>query len=143
MSGGAPAADSSGNLYLITGNANFDATSSSAPNNDYGDSFLKLTSGLTVSQYFTPSDQSTDNSQDSDFGSGGATVLVDLPANGSNPTHLVLGGGKDGSLYVLNRDNMGGLGDSNAWQKISLPSRIFATGAFWNSNFYIATLVSR
>ena len=100
MSGGAPAADSSGNLYLITGNGNFDATNSSAPNNDYGDSFLKLTSSLSVSQYFTPSDQATDNSQDNDFGSGGAVVLVDLPANGSNPTHLVLGGGKDGSLYV-------------------------------------------
>ena len=60
--------------------------------------FLKLTSSLSVSQYFTPSDQATDNSQDNDFGAGGAVVLVDLPANGSNPTHLVLGGGKDGSL---------------------------------------------
>ncbi len=140
MSGGAPAADSSGNLYLITGNGNFDATSSSAPNNDYGDSFLELTGGLSVSQYFTPSDQATDNSQDNDFGSGGAVVLVDLPANGSNPTHLVLGGGKDGSLYILNRDNMGGSGDTNAWQQITLPNPIFATGAFWNSNFYIATL---
>ena len=140
MSGGAPAADSSGNLYLITGNANFDANSSSAPNNDYGDSFLELTSGLSVSQYFTPSDQATDNSQDNDFGAGGAVVLVDLPANGSNPTHLVIGGGKDGSLYLLNRDNMGGLGDSNAWQQILLPNGIFATGAFWNSNFYLATI---
>ncbi len=140
MSGGAPAADSSGNLYLITGNANFDATSSSAPNNDYGDSFLELTGGLSVSQYFTPSDQATDNSQDNDFGAGGAVVLVDLPANGSNPTHLVIGGGKDGSLYLLNRDNMGGLGDSNAWQQILLPNGIFATGAFWNSNYYLATI---
>ncbi len=140
MSGGAPAADSSGNLYLITGNANFDATSSTTPNNDYGDSFLELTSSLGVSHYFTPSDQATDNSQDSDFGSGGAVVLVDLPANGSNPTHLVLGGGKDGSLYVLNRDNMGGSGDTNAWQQILLPNGIFATGAFWNSNFYLATI---
>jgi hypothetical protein len=139
MSGGAPAADFSGNLYLITGNANFDATSSTAPNNDYGDSFLKLTSSLRVSQYFTPSDESTDNSQDHDFGSGGAAVLVDLPMNGTNPTHLVIGGGKDGTLYLLNRDSMGGLGDSNAWQPITLPGGIFSTGAFWNSNFYIAT----
>ena len=140
MSGGAPAADSSGNLYLITGNALFDASSSTAPNNDYGDSFLKLTGSLSVSQYFTPSDQSTDNSQDNDFGSGGAVVLIDLAVNGSNPTHLVLGGGKDGSLYILNRDNMGGSGDSNAWQQITLPNPIFATGAFWNSNFYLATV---
>lgn len=140
MGGGAPAADSSGNLYLITSNGNFDATSSSAPNNDYGDSFLELTGRLSVSQYFTPSDQATDYSQNNDFGSGGAVVLIDLPANASNPTHLVLGGGKDASLYVLNRDNLGGFGDTNAWQQITLPNPIFATGAFWNFNFYLATI---
>ena len=61
MGGAAPAADSSNNLYLITGNATFDATNATAPNNDYGDSFLKLTSGLGVSQYFTPSDQANDD----------------------------------------------------------------------------------
>jgi len=139
MSGGAPAVDSSGNLYLITANGQFDATNGSAPNNDYGDSFLKLSSGLSVSQYFTPSDQANDQANDKDFGSGGAMVLVDLPANGSNPTHLVLGGGKDGTLYVLNRDAMGGYGDSNAWQELSTGSGIFATGAFWNSTFYLGT----
>lgn len=140
MSGGAPAVDSYGNLYVTTGNGNFDVTNSSPPNNDYGDSFLQLTSSLNVKQYFTPSNQESDNINDADFGAGGAVVLVDLPANGNNPTHLVIGGGKDGTLYVLNCDRMGGLGDSNAWQKLSLPRGIFATGAFWNSNFYLATI---
>lgn len=139
MSGGAPAADAVGNLFLITGNGNFDATSATAPNNDYGDSFLKMaTPGLTVSSYFTPSDQAFENTSDRDFGSGGATVLVDIPVNGSNPTHLVIGGGKDGTLYMLNRDSLGGSGDSNAWQMIVTNGYIFSTGAFWNSNFYIA-----
>lgn len=143
MSGGAPAADSSNNLYLITGNSVFDASSSSPPNRDYGDAFLKLTSNLTVSQYFSPSDQASDNTNDQDFGAGGAAVLADLPANGANPTHLVIGGGKDGALYLLNRDNLGGVGDANAWQKIStVGSGIFATGAMWNSHFYIAPLNS-
>jgi hypothetical protein len=140
MSGGAPSADSSGNLYVITANGNFDATNASAPNNDYGDSFLKLSGNLSVKQYFTPSDQASDNLNDVDFGSGGAAVLVDLPANGSNPTHLVVGGGKDGALYVLNRDAMGGSGDSNAWQEIQLGHGIFSTGAFWNYNFYITPI---
>ena len=140
MDGGAPAVDSSNNLYLITGNGTFDATNASAPNNDYGDSFLKLNSNLAISQYFTPSDESTDNGSDLDFGSGGAPILLDLPVNGSNPTHLIIGGGKDGYLYLLNRDNMGGSGDSNAWQQITLPNPIFATGAFWKSNFYLATV---
>jgi len=138
MGGGAPAIDSSNNLCLITGNAVFDATNSTAPNNDYGDSFLKLTSSLTISQYFTPSDQGSDNSNDQDFGSGGAAILLDLPPNGSNPTHLVIGGGKDGYLYLLNRDSMGGSGDANAWQRFNFGFPIFGTGAFWNSNFYLA-----
>jgi len=138
MGGAAPSADSSGNLYVITGNAVFNADSSTAPNHDYGDSLLKLASDLTVSQYFTPSDQDSDNLNDSDFGSGGTAILVDLPANGSNPTHLVIGGGKDGALYVLNRDKLGGLGDTNAWQRVGTANSIFSTGAFWNSTFYIA-----
>ena len=136
MGGGAPAADSSNNLYLITGNGTFDATNSTAPNNDYGDSFLKLKSGLTVSQYFTPSDQASDNASDLDFGSGGAAILVDQPT--SPVTHLVIGGGKDGYLYLLNRDALGGLGDPNAWQRFYTGNGIFATGAFWNGQYYVA-----
>jgi len=50
----------------------------------------------------------------------------------------VIGGGKDGSLYLLNRDSLGGFGDGNAWQKINFPGSIFATGAFWNNRFYLA-----
>lgn len=146
MSGAAPAADSSNNLYLITSNAPFDVTNASPPNNDYGDSFLKLTTGLQVEQYFTPSDQAQDNNLDNDFGAGGAAVLADLPA-GSPVLHLVIGGGKDGGLYVLNRDSLGGYGDSHAWQLISAGTEdlsswnggvIFSTGAFWNNHYYLA-----
>jgi hypothetical protein len=140
MAGGAPAADSSGNIYVITANGVFDVTNSTAPNNDYGDSFLKLTSSLTVSQYFTPADQSTDNLIDNDFGSGGTAVVVDLPANGSLPNHLVMGGGKDGYLCLLNRDAMGGYSSTNsgAVQLLDLGNGIFGTPAYWNSSFYLA-----
>jgi IPT/TIG domain len=142
MSGAAPSADASNNLYLITGNGQFDATSTTAPNNDYGDSALKLTSSLAISQYFTPSDQLIDQEDDHDFGSGGAAVLADLPANGSNPTQFVIGGGKDGTLYLLNRDKMGGSGDSNAWQHFPSGHSIFCIGAFWNGTLYIAPINS-
>ena len=137
MSGGAPAADSSGNLYLITANGSFDPTTS-----DYGDSLLQLSPSLVINQFFTPSDQQSDNNYDNDFGSGGAAILVNLPANGNNPTNLVVGGGKDGALYILNRaaTKMGGYGDSNAWQEVQLGNGIFSTGAFWNDNFYIAPI---
>ena len=136
MSGGAPAADSNNNLYAITGNGTFDATNASAPNNDYGDSLLQLTGALTVSQYFTPTNYPSDGINDNDFGSGGAVVLADLPA-GSPITHLVLGGGKVDGLYVMNRDNLGLVGDVNAVQILPV-LQIFATGAFWNNNFYVA-----
>jgi len=133
MGGGAPSADADNNLYVITGNAEFDVTSGG---NDYGDSFLQLSGGLTVSSFFTPSDQAIDYAADNDFGAGGAAVILNL-ASGTL-RRLIIGGGKDGTLYLLNGDNMGGLGDSNARQHFNIGTGIFATGAFWNNNFYIA-----
>jgi hypothetical protein len=145
MSGGALAADSNNFLYALTANGGFDVTNPSGPKNDYGDSLLQLTGSLAVNQYFTPSDQATDNSTDTDFGSGGAAILADLPAGSAHP-HLVMGGGKDGSMYVIDRDTLGGFGDNAAVQQLDLQPTMskpktdgnFATGAFWNNNFYIA-----
>src|SRR5208283_4735742 len=131
MAGAAPAVDSGGNLYCITGNGTFDAV-----NSDYGDSFLKLSAGLSVLDYFTPSDQASDESGDQDFGSGGAAILINS-GNATKP-NLAVGGGKDASLYVVNRDNMGHLGDSNAVQKIPLGNSIFSTAAFWQNTLYMA-----
>ena len=132
MSGGAPAADANNNLYLVTGNGGFNP-----PTNDYGDSLLQLTPTLAVSQWFTPTNQLTDDQLDQDFGAGGAALLADLPA-GSPVTHLLICGGKDGSIYVLNRDLLGGYDDVHAVQKIvNTGSQIFATGAFWNNTFYL------
>jgi hypothetical protein len=136
MAGAAPAADANNALYVITSNGTFDANSSTAPQKDYGDTFLKLNSNLTVSQYFTPSDQAIDDANNEDFGSGGAAVILDAPS--SPVAHLIVGGGKDGFLYLLNRDAMGGFGDSNAWQRINFGSDILATGAFWNGRYYLA-----
>jgi hypothetical protein len=135
MGGGAPSADADNHLYIITGNGQFDATSGG---NDYGDSFLQLSRSLTVSSFFTPSDQATDYTNDVDFGSGGAAVVLNLASGALK--HLVIGGGKDGTLYLLNGDNMGGLGDSNALQYFNVGGGVFATGAFWNNNYYIASI---
>ncbi len=151
MGGAAPAADPGGNLYLITGNGGFDVTNTSGPQNDYGDSFLELSVaanpknpnvGLSIAQYFTPSDQAADDSNDNDFGSGGSAVLADVTAgNPPQTTHLVVGGGKDGNLYILNRDALGGYGDSNAWQELTTAGQgIFSTAAFWNNTIYLATV---
>lgn len=138
MGGGAPSADAAGNLYVITGNAEFDAGSATPPSNDYGDSFLQLSSTLGVRSYFTPTDEESDNSNDADFGSGGSAIVLNV--NSGSVKHLVIGGGKDGTLYLLNGDSMGGMGDGQARQYFNIGSGIFATGAFWNNNFYIATV---
>jgi hypothetical protein len=139
MSGGAPAVDSSGNVYVSTGNGTFDANSVTPPNNDYGDSLLQLTPSLGVTQYFTPSDEATLYADDEDFGAGGAALLADLPA-GNTVIHALVCGGKDGSLYVLNRDLLGGLGDVFAVQKISLGHGIFSTEALWNGYLFVAPI---
>jgi hypothetical protein len=128
MSGGAPAADSNNNLYVITGNGDFDATNSGTPNDDYGDSLVQLSPALQVTQYFTPSDQAADNTNDVDYGAGGAALLADLPA-GNVVTHALVTAGKDGILYILNRDALGGSGTSNAVQSIGFGYALFATGA--------------
>jgi Putative Ig domain len=139
MSGGAPAADSSGHVYLITGNGGFDASSTTAPNNDYGDTFLQFSgSALKVLSWFTPSDQSEDDANDNDFGSGGAALVLNLSSG--TLQHLIVGGGKDATLYLLNGDKMGGLGDGAAYQHFSAGSGLYCSPAFWNNTIYVAPI---
>lgn len=137
MGGGAPAVDSSGYLYCITGNGTFNANSG-GPN--YGDSVLKLStaSGLSVADYFTPLDQASLDANDTDFGSGAATVLVDQPS--ATAPHLVIGGGKEGNLFLLNRDNLGKFNGStnSVVETVNLGNSIFATPVFWQTNLYVA-----
>jgi len=133
MSGGAPAADSSNNLFLMTGNGVFDADTGGS---NYGDSYMKLTSGLAVSDWFTPHDQSNLDDGDQDVGSGGTALLIDQT---SGPiTHLMVGAGKSGTFYVLNRDNLGHFtsNDAGAVQTWSTSGRSFSTPAFWNNSMY-------
>jgi len=141
MSGGAPSFDSANNAYVVTGNGIFDVTNTSGPTNDYGDSLLELTltpPTLTVTSYFRPNEASYPlvDISDHDFGSGGATMLADLPA-GNAITHALVCGNKDNTLVVLNRDALGGYSPSPV-QSISLGEQVFSTAAFWNNNMYIA-----
>jgi hypothetical protein len=147
MGGGAPSVDANGRLYVITGNGGFDANSSSAPNNDYGDSLLQLSvapnpttpdAAFSVSQYFTPEDQQSDKDNDHDFGAGGAAVLANVTSGGGT-VGVVVGGGKDGSLYILNQASLGGFSssDATAWQKIATGYPIFSTVAMWNDTIYL------
>jgi len=141
MSGGGPAADSAGSIFLLTGNGDFNVDQAGR---DYGDSFLKLSGTLTVTDYFTPSNQSSLEQADLDLGGGGAVVLMD-PSGGPHP-HLVVGGGKEGKLYVLNRDSMGQFhsgSDSQIVQSFTAGSNgIFSTPVFWQNTLYSAAASS-
>ncbi|HXH65801.1 MAG TPA: hypothetical protein VNI81_01280, partial [Candidatus Limnocylindrales bacterium] len=137
MAGGAPAADSLNNLYLLTGNGSFDADSGGS---NYGDSTVKLStaSGLSATGFFTPDNQLNLNTVDKDHGSGGAAILIDQP---SGPVHhLLIGGGKDQILYLVNRDSLGGFDPAanHVVQSLNLGQSIFATSSFWNDSLFIA-----
>lgn len=132
-----PAADEEGNVYALTGNGDFTVARGGS---DYGDTALKLSlgpGGLVVRDYFTPSGEASMNRDDDDLGSGGPMLLPDQP--GAHP-HLLLGGGKNGILYVLDRDRMGRYqtgGDSHAVQKYKFHGGIYAAAAYWNGHVYL------
>lgn len=102
-SGMGMAADATGNLYVVTGNGTVgDAGDPTNPTNR-GSSALKLTpsgSTLRVASYFTPYNYQYLNDRDLDYGGMGALLIPS--------SSLYLTGGKDGNLYLLNRDDMGG-----------------------------------
>jgi hypothetical protein len=110
MSGGGIAVDSSGNLYLTTGNGNFDANSTTSPNDDYGMALLKLSPSLVPEDYFAPYNQASLSNADLDYGCSDVILLTNQ--SGSVPNE-VLSEGKWGTIY-LNNSNTGSLGEYNA-----------------------------
>jgi hypothetical protein len=101
MSGGAPAVDANGHMFLVTGNGAFNPDQGS-----YGESVLNLsTAGQpAVQDFFTPHNWDALNQDDIDLGSSGVILLPDQP--GPHP-HLMVAGGKEGKIYLLDRDNLG------------------------------------
>jgi hypothetical protein len=147
MAGGGPAADSSGNIYVLTANGVFDTTLNAGnfpSQGDYGNSFVKMaTTGgaLSVADYFTMYNEVSESNGDVDLGSGGIVLLPDLTDSGGTTRHLAVGAGKDGNLYVVNRDSLGKFNPSNnnqIWQELSgaLPGGIWSTPAWFNGSVY-------
>jgi len=126
--GGEIAIDPEGYMYVETGNGTFDTTMNSAGfpvYGDYGDSFIKIALDSTTSQnnqningwglkvvdYFTPQNQASLSSADQDLGSGAPLVLPasvgSITIGSASAPNLLIGSGKDGTIYLINRDNMG------------------------------------
>ncbi len=138
MGGGGPAADASGNVYVISGNGFGDTPGM----NSYGNSFVRLSTsaGLKVGDYFTPFNTISEDGKDADFGSAGPLLLPDMADANSAIRHLAVGAGKDGNLYVVDRDNMGQFNTSknNVYQQFPLSSgENHSSPVFFNSTVYI------
>ncbi|HTU33486.1 MAG TPA: immunoglobulin domain-containing protein [Candidatus Acidoferrum sp.] len=152
MSGAGLAADASGFIYFLDANGTFDTTlnSNNLPaQGDYGNSFMKIsTSGgtLSVADYFAMSNTVNESDADEDLGSGGALVLPDQTGS-SGTVHLAVGAGKDGSIYVVNRDNMGKFnpnGNSGIYQEIDgeIGGQEFGMPAYFNGTVYYGAVSS-
>ena len=147
MGGAGLAADSSGNIFLTTGNGTFDTTLDSdgfPMYGDYGNAFVKLsTSGgrLQVVDYFTMYDTVQYSDADMDLGAGGVTLLPDIYDDSGQVHHLAVGAGKDRNLYVVDRDNMGKFNPNNddaIYQEIrgAFSGRVFCTPVYFNNTLY-------
>ena len=144
MGGAAPAADAEGNIYAISGNGSFDADANGL---NLGDSFVKLSSpALNVLDYFTPFNQLYLDRADVDLGSSGAVLLPDLAGS---PTHqrLLVSAGKEGRIYLLDRDRMGRFnpdGDSQIVQSIEgAVGAAFGGPAYFNGKLYFSAAYDR
>jgi hypothetical protein len=148
MAGGGPSADAAGDIYLLTANGVFETTldAQGFPNKqDYGNSFLKLApagAALGVADYFTMWNEVAESNSDTDLGSGGQMLLPDLNDESNTVRHLVVGAGKDGNIYVVNRDAMGKFNASanQIWQELdgALPGGVWSTPAYFNNAVYYA-----
>ena len=146
MSGAGPAADTSGNIFVLDANGSFDTSlnASGFPSQgDYGNAFLKLsTTGnkLAVADYFEMANQAQENGADTDLGSGGALVLPDLMDNSGKTWHLAAGAGKDSNIYLVDRDSMGKFSASanNIHQELAgvLAGGIWSMPAYFNNTLY-------
>jgi hypothetical protein len=157
MAGGGPAADSAGNVYVLTANGDFDTTLTNGfPSlGDYGNSFVKIAPGggtLTVADYFTMYNEVSESNGDVDLGSGGIMLLPDVVDSGGTTRHLAVGAGKDSNLYVVNRDSMGKynpginnqMNNNQIWQELpgALPGGIWSTPAWYNGAVYYGSVDS-
>ncbi len=146
-SGAGLAADSAGNIIVLAANGTFDTklNSSGFPaSGDFGNAFLKLsTTGgqLAVADYFTMYNTVSESQSDTDLGSGGALVVPNLKDSSGKIRHLAVGAGKDGNMYIADRDNMGKFNpqnNNNLYQELAgvFGSGVWSTPAYFKGRIY-------
>jgi uncharacterized protein (TIGR03437 family) len=138
--GAAPAADAQGNIYVVSANGTFDTNLGGS---DLGDSIIKLSSGnsLSVEDYFTPYNAAELSEKDIDLGSSGALLLPDGAGSSAHP-HLLVSGSKEGSVYLVDRDNLGHFqpdGNSQIVQSlVGAVGPLFGIPVYFNNTVYFS-----
>jgi hypothetical protein len=146
QSGGGLAADPQGNIYALMANGTFETTldGNGFPNKqDYGNAFVKVSTAggtLTVADYFNMSTTVSESGADTDLGSGGPMVLPDSAYGTANTLNLAVGAGKDGNIYLVNRNGMGKFSPSlnNVYQELvgAVPKGVWGVPAYFNNMVY-------
>ena len=148
MSGDGIAADNTGNLFFLDANGTFDTALDSngfPASADFGNAIIKLSTNgkLAVADYFEPFNTVSESDADKDLGSGGEVLLPDQTDAGGAVHHLLVGAGKDGNIYLADRDNIGEFvagasGNTNIYQVVTgaLPGGVWSTPAFFNGVLY-------
>jgi hypothetical protein len=147
MGGTGVAADSNGNIFIASGNGDFDTVN--VPAQELGDTIMKVFNlgnpTLSLLDYFTPYDQSLLDGGDQDVGSGGVILLPDQPGS---VTHELVQAGKAGTIHLVDRDQMtaGNLhycqgcgSDTQITQEIQesiAQNWLFGAPAYFNSTVY-------
>lgn len=144
-SGGAgPAADTDGNIYAVSANGDFDGNIAAAR---YDESVLRFPPGssLSVADMFTPFNKTALDAGDLDIGSSGAILLPDEVGSAAHP-HLLFTSGKEGRLYLLDRQSLGGAQTgSDTAALASLPvlkQATFGSSAYFNGSIYVGAKLS-
>ena len=152
--GAGPAVDAEGRLYFQLANGTFDPDLDVLGfpyHGNFGNAFVKLSVDgrvPSVIDYWTMHDSVVESDADADLGSGGIMILPDVVDNDGTVHHLGAGAGKDGNIYVFDRDNMGKFdpNSNNAIYQVlpsALPSAELAAPAWFNGMVYFGAIDDR
>jgi putative pyrroloquinoline-quinone binding quinoprotein len=139
------AADSSENIFFLDANGTFDSTLTGTgfpSSGDYGNAFIRLTTkgGLAVADYFEMADGIQESDDDTDLGSGGAILFPDMKDSAGTTWQLAAGAGKDGNLYIINRQSMGKFNSSgdSIYQELDgvLPGGMWGMPAYYYGRLF-------
>jgi outer membrane protein assembly factor BamB len=97
--------------------------------------------------YFAMFDTARESDADRDFGSGGSIVLPNMTDARGSVRHLAIGAGKDGNIYLVDRDDMGKFNPQNddaIYQELqgALPGGIWSMPAYYSGRVYFGAVGS-